>query len=284
MTIATRGQSPRRISAEGAARLVQSGDWLDYGANLCQPDVFDLALAQRSAELHDVKIRACMSLRPRAVLEADPQRKHFHWYNWHFGGYDRKKGDAGQAHYIPCNLGEIGDYYTRFIDPPEVVVLKTCPMDSKGFFNFSGANLWHRAVALRGKVVIVEVTEGLPYLHGFENGVHASEVDYIMEGDHRPVPELPNAAPTDVDRAVAKLIATEIEDGACLHACMPAGRHWRHAQCGVFHVAAQWCAQSRCAHRDAHGRHHRFVSGGHRYRCRQTARCWQDGFQLRAAT
>jgi len=27
-----------------------------------------------------------------------------------------------------------------------MVILKTCPMDEKGYFNFGFANLWHRAV------------------------------------------------------------------------------------------------------------------------------------------
>ena len=76
--------------------------------------------------------------------------------------------------------------------------------------------MWHRAIVSRAKVVIVEVTTGLPYVYGVENGVHVSEVDYIIEGDQRPAPELPCAAPTDTDRAVARLIAAEIEDGACL--------------------------------------------------------------------
>jgi acyl-CoA hydrolase len=205
-----------RISSQEAAKLVTSDTWIDYGATLCQPDVFDQALAERVNELHGVKVRACMSMRPRAILEADPMGEHFHWFNWHFSGYDRKQADAGRASYIPSNLGEIADYYARFIEPPEVLVLKTCPMDANGFFNFSAASLWHRAITLRAKIVIVEVTEGLPYLYGFENGVHVSEVDYIIEGDHRPAPELPNPMPNEVDNTVAKLIATEIEDGACL--------------------------------------------------------------------
>jgi acyl-CoA hydrolase len=115
--------SPRRISAPDAAGLVKSGDWVEYGTTLCQPDVFDQALAQRKAELQNVKIRGCLSMRPRAVLEADPQREHFHWFNWHYSGYDRKQGDAGLANYIPCNLGEIPDYYLRFIEPPAIAVL-----------------------------------------------------------------------------------------------------------------------------------------------------------------
>jgi acyl-CoA hydrolase len=89
-------------------------------------------------------------------------------------------------------------------------------LDEDGYFNFSAANLWHRAIAERAKIVIVEVTDGLPYVFGEDNGLHVSEVDYIIEGDNQPAPELPNPPPTDVDVAVGKLIADEIEDGACL--------------------------------------------------------------------
>ena len=163
-----------------------------------------------------MNIRGCLSLRPRAVLEADPEREHFNFFNWHLGGYDRKQCDAGRQNYIPCNLGEIPDYYRRFIDPPEIMVIKTCPVDANGYFNFSVANLWHGAVASRAKIVIVETDPALPYVHGIENGLHTSQVDYVIEGGGLPVPELPNAAPTDADRAVAELIAAEIEDGACL--------------------------------------------------------------------
>ncbi len=206
----------RHISAEAAAALVRSGDWLDYGAVLAQPDVFDRALAQRVDELHDVSIRACLSTRPRAVLEADPGGEHFSIFNWHLSGYDRKHSDVGLQHYIPCNLGEISDYYRRFIDPPAIMVIKTCPMDANGYFNLSLANLWMHAIAARAKVVIVEVNDKLPSIHGIDNGLHVSQVDYVIDGDGAAPAELPNPAPTDADRAVARLIATEIEDGACL--------------------------------------------------------------------
>ena len=62
----------KRISADEGARLVQSGMWLDYGAALCGPDVFDKALAVRAGELRAVKIRSCLSLRPRAVVISKP--------------------------------------------------------------------------------------------------------------------------------------------------------------------------------------------------------------------
>jgi acyl-CoA hydrolase len=88
-------KQPRKISAADAAAIVRSGDWVDYGVTLCQPDVFDKALAARKSELRNVKIRSCISMKSRAVLEADPGGEHFFWFSWHFSGYDRKKHDAG---------------------------------------------------------------------------------------------------------------------------------------------------------------------------------------------
>jgi len=216
MARSTHERGARRITAAEAAGLVKSGDWVEYGAVLAQPDVFDRALAARKAELRDVKIRSCLSTRPRAVLEVDPQREHFQWYSWHFSAYDRKQHDAGLCHYIPCNLGEISDYYRRFIEPPEIAVFKTRDVDANGFFNLSISSLWNRAIASRAKIVVVEVSAGLPYLHPAENGLHSSEVDYVIEGDPGLPPELPNPLPCDTDREVARLIAAEIGDGACL--------------------------------------------------------------------
>lgn len=190
--------------------------WLDYGTALSQPDVFDQALAHRSEEIENVKIRSCLSMRPRAVLEHDPLGKRFFWFSWHFSGCDRRYHDAGLCNYMPLNLGEVPDYYRRFLPPVDIVILKTCPMDQDGYFNFSAANLWHRAVVERANMVIVEVSQGLPYVYGEQNGVHLSEIDYIIEGDHKPAAELPNPPPNEIDRAVARQITAEIDDGACL--------------------------------------------------------------------
>ena len=129
------GAPAQTISAERAAGFVRSGIWLDDGTSLCQPAVFDSALALRVTELTNVKIRSCLSMKPRAVQEADPAGGHVFWFSEHFSGYDRKKHDAGLSHYIPVNLGEIPDYYRRFIDPVDIVILKTCPMDENGYFN-----------------------------------------------------------------------------------------------------------------------------------------------------
>jgi acyl-CoA hydrolase len=206
----------QEISAEAAAALVTSGMWIDYGVSLCQPDVFDKALAARIGEIKGLKLRTCLTMRPRAVLEADPDGMHVHSFSTHFSGYDRRMHDAGRCTYIPVNLGEIPDYYRRFIDPVDIVILKCAPMDEHGFFNLSAANLWHRAIVERAKCVIIEVNAAQPYVLGMETGIHVSEVDYIIAGDGQAAAELPNAPPSEIDKAVARHIMTEIEDGACL--------------------------------------------------------------------
>ena len=207
---------PKLISAEGAAALVRSGDWVDYGGNISQPDLFDRALAARVSELCDVKVRTCLSLRPRAIVAADPTGERFQLYSWHFSAYDRKLHDAGLMHYIPMNFGEAPDYYRRFIEPPEVVCVKACPMDEHGYFNFSASVTYAKALTERAKVLIIETSPQLPYVYGAEESVHASEVDFVIEGPDEAPPDLVNPEPTAVDRTVAKLIAAELEDGACL--------------------------------------------------------------------
>lgn len=206
----------KRISAKEAASFVRSGMWIDYGAMISQPDLFDAALAERKDELHDVKIRNCLSVRPRAVLEADPEGRHFCWLSLHFSGYDRKKHDSGIAYYLPVHLGEIPDYYRRFIDPVDIVVLKACPMDGDGYFNLSISNLWHHAIVERARMVIIEESPELPYVMGGETGIHVRRVDYVITGNTSPTQEVPNPPVSDVDRTVANLIASEIGDGACL--------------------------------------------------------------------
>src|SRR5438093_8591300 len=205
-----------RISADAAAALVKSGDWVDFGAGIGQPDLCDQALARHKGELRGVRIRGCASFSPRAVLEADPAGDHFLWFNWHFSAHERAKNQDGRCNYIPMNFGEAPAYYRRFIDPIDVVCIKTCPMDKHGCFNFGGAVTYHKALTERAKVLIVETCESMPFVYGEQEFVHLSDVDHVIDGGAGSIPELGNPPVTDVDRRVAELIAAEIEDGACL--------------------------------------------------------------------
>jgi acyl-CoA hydrolase len=206
----------KTISADAAAALVASGSWIDVGGALAHPDRFVEALARRADEVHGVRVRTILTMRPSALLEADPTGEHFLFFNWHYSAYDRAMSADGRMSYIPMNFGEAPGYYRRFVEPSALVCLKTCPMDEHGFFNFGVATTFVRAMAERARCVVVETCEALPYVYGEQESLHLSEVDWVIDGGVGEVPEVPSPAPTEVDRTVARLIAAEIEDGACL--------------------------------------------------------------------
>lgn len=206
----------RHTTAEAAAALVRSGDWVEYGATFNQPDVFDRALAARRHELQGVGIRNCLTVRPRATLEQDTEGRAFHAFNWHFSGYDRRMHDAGRVTYIPCNLGEIPHYYRRNIERVDFAVLKVAPPDAEGCYSIGPNSLWTRAIIERAKTLIVEVSNQVPRAIGTDNRLRPDEIDWVIEGEDGPTPELPGTEATEVDRAVARQIAAELGDGACL--------------------------------------------------------------------
>ncbi|HPI93684.1 MAG TPA: acetyl-CoA hydrolase/transferase C-terminal domain-containing protein [Deltaproteobacteria bacterium] len=203
------------VSAETAAAVVKSGDWVDYGHFACAPTFLDAALAQRVHELHDVKIRALTFPGMAAVATADPLQEHFVYNNWHFGGGDRMLHDKGLCSYIPLLYHE-GPTLYGLIDS-DVFMVKTAPMDGGGYFNFGPSNSISKHIADRAKTVIVEVNANVPYCYGGLNeAVHISEVDYIVESDNKPLVQTKEPLVSDVDRDIARLIVQEIPDGACL--------------------------------------------------------------------
>lgn len=207
---------PTIITAEEATALVKDGMWLDYGFGATQAEAFDKALAARVHELRGVKVRSCLTTKPRAFQEADPEGAHMLSASWHFSGYDRRQFDAGRCVYVPLNLGEWPDLYKRFCERVDIAVFQVCPKDADGFYNFSISASYLRSLVEKADVVIVEVNPALPYCFGPDNAVHESEVDFVIEGLNLPAAELPSATSSEVDLAIARLVAAEIRDGDCL--------------------------------------------------------------------
>lgn len=205
-------------TADEAVKVVQSGDWVDYGWCTGTPDALDRALARRTDELRDVKVRGGILLKPLAIFEREDAGEHFCWNSWHMGGLERKLIARGCAYYSPIRYSELPRYYRENIQPDDVAMFVVAPMDKHGYFNF-GPNASHlMAICETAKHIIVEVNENMPRcLGGMEEGIHISQVDAIVEGENPAIGELGGGGPaTDIDKAVAKLIVDEIPNGACL--------------------------------------------------------------------
>ena len=201
---------------EQAVELVKSGDWVDYASNICFPQLLDAALAKRRDELQDVKIRGNLLFGPIQAVEVDPSREHFIYNSWHCSGYERKLCDKNLCNFIPMIFRNLGWYYTNFLTV-NVAMMAVTPMDRHGYFNFSCATGIAKAIMDKADIVILEVNEHLPrILGGFDECIHISEVDCVVEGEHAPLPEFPIAEATEEDRKIAGFIVPHICDGATL--------------------------------------------------------------------
>ncbi|HRG46389.1 MAG TPA: butyryl-CoA:acetate CoA-transferase [Leptospiraceae bacterium] len=207
----------KKISSEEAAKLVQSGDWIDYGWCVGQSYEFDRALAKRYQELQNVNVRGGVSLWMPEIFKIANPKEHFTWNSWHFSGNCRKITEMGCGYYIPMRYAEIPRLYRENVDPIQVAAFQVAPMDEHGYFNFGPQASHQMAVIERSKFVVVEVNTNMPQcMGGIETAVHISKVSHIIEGSNPVLAQLPSAIPSDVDRKVAKLIVEEIPNGACL--------------------------------------------------------------------
>ena len=201
---------------EQAVQAVKSGDWVDYTSNVCFPALLDAALAKRRDELTDVKIRGNLIFSPIQTVECDPTREHFLYNSWHCSGYERKLCDKGLCNYIPMIFRNVVPYYRHFLTV-NVAMMCVTPMDQHGYFNLSCAAGIARGILEKADIVILEVNEHLPrILGGFDESIHIDEVDYVVEGEHPPLPQFPIAHPTEEDIKIADLIVPHIVDGATL--------------------------------------------------------------------
>lgn len=203
-------------SAQEAVQVVKSGDWIDYTSCLGKPVLLDRALAERRDELEDVKIRGNLMAGPLAVVECDPTQEHFIYHSWHCSSYERRLCDKGLCYYIPMVFHNNAAYYEYFLHV-NVVMVSVSPMDRHGYFNFSVNTGVAAPIVRAADIVIVEVNEHLPTVHGgYDECIHISEVDYVVEGEHELFADNVAPEPTETDRRIAKHLIPYIVDGSTL--------------------------------------------------------------------
>ena len=202
---------------EQAVKAVKSGDWVDYGWCTNHPVALDRALAARKDELTGVKVRGGVTMWMPEIAKADDAGDHFTWNSWHCSGIDRKIIGKGMGFFAPMRYSELPRFYRENVSV-DVAMIQVTPMDSHGNFSYALAASHLADMLDKAKTIIVEVNQNLPWVYGLTGcEINIADVDYVVEGDNPAVAQLGGGGePTDVDRAVAKLIVEQIPNGACL--------------------------------------------------------------------
>jgi butyryl-CoA:acetate CoA-transferase len=205
------------VTADEAAKVVKSGNWIEYCFGINMPIDFEEALSKRVNELWDVNIRCDIGAYRHATLEVDETGEHFTWNSWHTAAQD-KKWIGKTLFYIPMTFHENPKMTRENPYPNDVFVAQVSPMDKHGYFSFgTGAATAYAAGPDTAKTIIVEVNKNVPRaLGGNQETVHISQVDMVIEGSNQPMMLLPAAKPSEVDAKIARHCIDRMRDGCCI--------------------------------------------------------------------
>jgi acyl-CoA hydrolase len=177
-----------------------------------------VALAKRTEELENVMVCDTIWAYPQtpAILLADPDSKHFKYMSTHMSGLDRKMNKEGRCWFIPVQFRENPKLWAENVDSIDVAMLQVGPMDRFGHFNLGPQIAEYWGIFSKAKKIILEVNENQPQIHGLENSIHISQVDYVVESSNNKLPNLIAKPASDVEKKIAGHIVERISSGSTL--------------------------------------------------------------------
>lgn len=205
-------------SPSAAAELLRPADALGLGLGPAHPSALLHALGERD-DWAGLEVSGALLTDLYALFTKPGVR----FRSGFFGPAERFLRDSGGAiEYVPADFRRFGPIVEQLA--PRVMATAMSPPDSEGYVSFSlhaGATIdeFRRCGADPDRVLIVEYSEQFPYTFGLPpehtHRMHVDEIDYCFESDAAPI-NLPDAAATDVDRAIAEHARHFIPDGATL--------------------------------------------------------------------
>jgi acyl-CoA hydrolase len=139
---------------------------------------------------------------------------HFRHNAMFIGSNVREAVNEGRADYTPVYLSEIESLFESGEMALDVALIQVSPPDAHGFCSFGVGVDTTLTAAKTARYVVAQVNDRMPRTYG-DSFIHVSELDAVVEVS-RPLCELPKTEITDLHRAIARNVATLIDDGATL--------------------------------------------------------------------
>ncbi|OBA85712.1 4-hydroxybutyrate CoA-transferase [Mycobacteriaceae bacterium 1482268.1] len=211
---------PEELSAEQTAARLQPADTLGIPLGPGQPPAFLRALGERE-NWTDLRVYGALL----AVGTELFSRTGVHYLSGFYGPLERALRDAGaDIEFTPADFRRFGPLLER--QCPRVMTTVATPPDSDGWCSLSlhaggTINELHRAGADPERLLVVEVSDAYPRTFGlgeqYRHALHVDEIDILVHSTDAPL-ALPGgeAAPSDVDKAIARHTVAYIPSGATL--------------------------------------------------------------------
>jgi acyl-CoA hydrolase len=200
-------------TANEALRCVQSGMRVYIQPGCAEPETLVEALIQRAPFVEDVEIVHMMTM-GKAPYVAPEMAGHFRHNAVFIGGNVRDAVNEGRADYTPVYLSEIEDLFESGAMPLDVALIEVSPPDSHGFCSFGVGVDTTLTAARLARYVVAQVNDEMPRTYG-DSFIHVNKVDAIVESS-RPLCALKKPEVTEMQVAIARNVASLIEDGSVL--------------------------------------------------------------------
>lgn len=201
------------MSERDALRCVESGMRVYIHPGCAEPETLVEALMERAPYVRDVEIVHLLTL-GSAPYVAPEMAGHFRHDAMFIGGNVREAVNDGRADYTPIFLSEIEELFERNEMPLDVALIQISPPDGHGFCSF-GVGVDTTLTAARcARYVVAQVNDQMPRTYG-DSFIHVNQINAFVEVS-RPLCELPQVPVTEMHRAIARNVATLIEDGSTL--------------------------------------------------------------------
>jgi len=199
--------------ADEAMLCVQSGMRVYIQPGCAEPETLVEALMRRGPYVRDVEIVHMMTM-GCAPYVAPEMEGHFRHNAMFIGGNVREAINQGRADYTPIYLSEIEGLFESGSMPIDVALIEVSPPDSHGYCSFGiGVDTTLTAAKCAHRVV-AQVNGQMPRTYG-DSFIHVSDIDVVVESS-RPLCAAKRVPVTDLNVAIARNVASLIEDGAVL--------------------------------------------------------------------
>ena len=200
-------------TAKQALSCVESHTRVYIQPGCAEPEALVEALISRAPHVRDVEIVHLLTL-GRADYIAPAMAGHFRHNAMFIGGNVREAVNDGRADYTPIFLSEVEGLFESGEMPIDVALIQVSPPDSHGFCSFGIGIDTTLTAAKKARYVIAQVNTNMPRTYG-DSFIHVSDIDAFVE-DSRPLCELPKEEITELHLAIARNVASLIDDGSTI--------------------------------------------------------------------